>query len=48
MEVFADVGCGDVGHRPEKFRRLPGGQCSAEILLRAKDTELLEFMVGVM
>ena len=45
--MVVDVGGGEVGKWFKKFRGLPCVQGASEILAGAEQSELLEFMVGM-
>ena len=47
MEVVLDVGGCQVWKWCKKFGRLPCVEGSGKVLARAKNTELLEFVIGM-
>ena len=46
-QVVMDVGGSDVGKWFKKFGGLPGVQGASEVLARAKQSQLLELMIGM-
>ena len=47
MEVLCDVERCEVWHGLEELRRAPSVEGAEKVLLRAKDSEQLEFVIGV-